>query len=250
MQTGNQGGAAGADAAGATDEPYAPRSGSFKVLVYSRARGYGHSSIAAGEAMLQRIAAEQGFEAVVTSTNELITAEGLAPFELVYFNNTSGDVFNEAEQAAYEEWMTARHGAFAGHHSATDTESTWSFYAEVTGQYFTGIVPGLVYDSISFEAGAQGHPAVAGLPNPWPWTTEEWFRFDSHLEWSAKPGFQVLGRKLSDGQPAVWVREWGNFRAFYTSLGHDKKTFEDPAFVRHVTGGIMWAVRREHLIVD
>ena len=41
--------------------PYAPRSGSFKMLVYSRTTGFRHDSIAQGKVMLQEIAAEQGF---------------------------------------------------------------------------------------------------------------------------------------------------------------------------------------------
>jgi hypothetical protein len=137
-------------------------------------------------------------------------------------------------------------GAFAGVHSATDTENGWAFYSEVTGQYYNGHGPQNQPDQIQLEpaAVAANFIALQGVPNPWQ-RNEEWYRFDNHQVWSAKPGFQILGRKAADGQPIMWTREWGNFRAFYTAIGHDGVVFQDPVVKKHVTNGLMWAVRRE-----
>jgi len=249
---GNAGSSAGtAGIAGSGGAPptnlYAPRNGSFKMLVYSKTAGFRHDgSIVTGKAMLQEIASEQGFEVVITETNELITPAALAKFEIVFFMNPSGDVFNDQEQQAYEDWMVAG-GAFGGVHTATDTESGWQFYSEVTGQFYDGHSAQNVLDNIQFEPNMLNHPALKGLPNPWQ-RHEEWMRFNSHAQWTAKPGFQVLGRKAVDAQPIMWLREWGNFRAFYTGIGHDAVVFKDPQVKQHLTGGIMWAVRREHLL--
>lgn len=242
-------GTAGAPDVDMPIDAYAPRSGPFAMLVYSRTKDFRHPSVEAGEKMLRRIADRQGFDVVVTASNELFTPEGLAQFELVYFNNTSGAVLSEAEHQAYEDWMRARHGAFAGHHAAADTEFGWPFFREVIGQHSSGHSAQGVIDSVVFEPGTSSHRAVDGLPSPW-LRQDEWLRFDAHREWSAKPGFRVLGRKQSDGEPIAWTREWGNFRAFYTGLGHDQATFDDPEFEQHVTGGVLWAVRREHLVVS
>jgi uncharacterized protein len=224
--------------------PYAPRSGPFKMLVYSRTTGFRHDSIAQGKLMLQEIASEQGFEITETEVNDLITPEGLAQFEILFFMNSTGDIFNQAEEAAVQQWMETGNGAYAGVHSATDTEQGWAFYKEMTGQYYDGHVNANTPGAIQFEANVLQFPAVAGLPNPWQ-RNEEWYRFNSFQEWSSKPGFQVLGRKAADNQPIAWVREFGNWRAFYTGIGHDAAAFRDPAVKQHVTGGIMWAVRRE-----
>ncbi len=229
-------------------EPSGLREGSFKMLVFSKTTAFRHdAAIAAGEEMLQKIAEEQGFEIVVTESTELFTLEGLAQFEIVFFNNTSGDVLTDPQQLAYEQWMTMSHGAFAGVHSAANTEFDWPFYAEVTGQFWDGGTAAGVADEIQFEPAAVQHPAVKGLPNPWQ-RADEWMQFEQHLEWTQKPGFQVLGRKASDGEPYTWVREWGNFRSFFSGLSHDGAAFGDPLFKRHIAGGIMWAVRREHLL--
>lgn len=228
--------------------PYAPRSGPFKMLVYSATKGFRHDgAIAAGKPLLQQIGQEQGFEVVLTETNELITPDGLAQFEIVFFLNSTGDIFNDAEQKTYEDWMTKHDGAFAGTHSATDTENGWSFYSEVTGQYYNGHGNANTPDQIQLDTGMLAFPALKGLPNPWQ-RNEEWYKFDSYQQWTAKPGFKVLGRKAADGQPIMWIREYNNFRSFYTAIGHDGVVFQDPDVKKHLTGGIMWAVRRDHLI--
>jgi len=244
--TGSGGGGTGGG--GIVDPMYGPREGTFKMLAYSGTKAFRHAdSIVTGKVMLQQIADAQGFTVEVTETNEKITEAGLAEYEVVFFMNSTGDIFNAAEEAAYETWITTKYGAFAGVHSSTDTEPDWSFYKEVTGQYYDLHGPQNEAGSVQFNPDMVNHPALKGLPNPWQ-RNEEWYLFKSHLAWTAKPGFKVLGRKAADGEPIMWVREFGGFRSFYTALGHDKVVFQDPEVVKHVTGGLMWAVRREHLI--
>ncbi len=241
--SGSGGGSGGSVATG----PYAPRTGTFKMLIYSKTAAFRHDSIANGIAMLQTIATEQGFTTKATETNEDITPDGLKQYEIVFFMNSTGDIFNATEQKTFEDWMTTQNGAMAGTHSATDTENGWAFYSEVTGQYYDGHGNANTSDTIKFEDSQANFPAVKGIPNPWQ-RNEEWYKFNKYQQWSVKPGFIVLGRKSADTQPITWAREWGNFRSFYSAIGHDKSVFTDPVVKKHITGGIMWAVRREALI--
>lgn len=252
--TGTAGSGMGGSGGGAVETPYSPRSGSFKMMVYSRQgpNGFRHaSSIATGKTMLTDIAKEQGFELVFVESDadntKYITPEGLAPFEIIFFLNSTSDIFNATQQKTYEDWMTQKNGAFAGVHSATDTESGWSFYAEVTGQYYNGHGSAGTTGQIQLESAMLSHPALKGVPNPWQ-RQEEWYKFDAWQQWSAKPGFKILGKKAADGQPIMWIREYGNWRSFYTAIGHDAPVFQDATVKKHLTGGIMWAVRRDHLI--
>jgi type 1 glutamine amidotransferase len=245
-------GAAGAmdgEAGEAATGPYAPRSGPFKALVYSETAGYRHDSIEAGQQMFTDLATELDFE-VTLSEDFSFTAENLAAYELVVFLNTTGNILDAEEKVAFEQWMTSRNGAFVGTHSATDTENGWLFYSEVTGQYFDGHVSGVPpLAQIDWEPDALGFPAVRGLPSPWE-RAEEWYYFNKVQIWSTKPGFKILGNVEVNGrtQPVSFVREYGNFRSFYTSLGHAGSTFEDPLVRHHIAGGLFWAVRREHLV--
>jgi type 1 glutamine amidotransferase len=223
---------------------YSPRSGKFKMLVYSKTNAFRHDgSIGTGKTMLTTIASEIGIDPpTITEDNDWLA--NINDYEIVFFMNPTGDIFNTQEEEAFQTWMEEK-GAFGGVHSATDTEQGWPFYKEVTGQYYDLHGPQNQPGSIQFEADALTHPAVAGIPNPWQ-RNEEWYNFNSHQVWSAKAGFKILGRK--DGVPMTWVREWSNFRAFYTAIGHDGSVFQDENVKKHLKGGIMWAVRREHCL--
>jgi type 1 glutamine amidotransferase len=246
MPPGGMGGAGGAAPTG----PYAPRSGPFKMLVYSKVGGFQHDSIPAGKTMLQQIANEQGFEATLTEANDQFNAAGLGQYEIVFFMNTTGNILTATEKQAFEMWMTTKNGAFAGVHSATDTENGWAFYSEVTGQYYDLHDTCCSQANIQWDSAALNFVAVRGLPNPWP-RSEEWYKFNQAGNWSAKPGFKILSRVTTTGggtRPVSFVREWGNFRSFYTSLGHQPSTFQDANVKKHIAAGILWAVRREHLV--
>lgn len=228
-------------------DPYAPRSGTFKVLVYSKTAGYTHPSISAGVSLFQTLAAEKGFSVVATKTNENFTSAALAGFELVVFMNTTGDVLNATEQTAFQTWMTTKNGAWIGVHAAADTERDWTWYHELTGQFYSGHTPADVTNNVAFDARYSTHPAVVGLPNPWTLRTE-WFNFRDYNSWQDKPGFQILGRKSSDNQPIIWSRQNDNYRSFYFGLGHEAAIFSDANAKKMLTGAIFWAVRREQLL--
>jgi type 1 glutamine amidotransferase len=255
---GAAGGAAGTTGASATGGtggivepgPYDARTGTFKMLVYSITKAFEHPSIPAGQQMLRDIAQDYGFEITVATDNSQITLEGLSQYEIVFFMNCTGDIFNSAEEAAFEEWMTTRNGAFAGAHSATDTERDWQFYKEVVGQYYDlhdNVSPG----TIQWESAALGFVAVQGLPSPWQ-REEEWYRFNSYQDWSSKEGFTILSKVTTNGggtRPVSYTRQYDNFRSFYSSIGHEARAFQDADVQKHFAAGIMWAVRREALVV-
>jgi type 1 glutamine amidotransferase len=233
--------------------PYAPRTGSFKMLVYSQVIGgaFPHPSIPAGRRMLQSIGQKQGFEVVLATDESEINPTGLAKYEIVFFLNSTGEIFNSGSQRAdYETWIKDN-GAYAGMHGATDSANSWQFYKEITGQYYDqhdNVISGTVQwtdDGLNHVAGRRD------LPNPWN-RREEWYKFNTWQNWSTRPGFTILNTVTTTGggtRPVSYVREWSNFRAFYTSLGHEDAPYTDPEVIKHVAAGIMWAVRREALIV-
>jgi type 1 glutamine amidotransferase len=252
--TGGTAGAAGnGGSSGAAVDPYGPRTGSFKVLAYSNTQsGYRHTqAIEAGRTMLTAMGTKQGFEVTFSEDPSDFSAENLAQYELLFGLNPTGNSLDSrpAERAAFEDWMTTKNGAFAGVHASTDFMASWVFWKEVTGQYHNGHDVCCAAQTIQWEASAADFVAVAGLPSPW-LRSEEWFKFDSWEEWSAKPGFRILSfvtTPMTGTRPVSYIREWSNFRSFYTSLGHEGASYGQADFVHHVAAGIMWAVRREAL---
>jgi type 1 glutamine amidotransferase len=195
---------------------------------------------------------KQGFEVTFSNNPADFSAANLAQYELVFGLNPTGTSLESraTERAAFEEWMTTKNGAFAGVHSSTDFMPNWAFWREVTGQYYDKHDDCCTQQNIQWEPTAANFIAVAGLPSPWP-RSEEWYKFKSWDQWSSKPGFKVLSKvtTTTDGgtRPVSYVREWSNFRSFYTSLGHEGATYQDADFIKHVAAGLMWAVRREAL---
>lgn len=230
--------------------PYVLREGSFKVLGFSKTNGIRTSSIPEGQQMLLDLAAEHGFEVDLTEDSTVFTAEGLEPYELVFFLNTSGDVLNDSEQAAFETWILDA-GAFVGTSRAADTEKEWTFYHELTGQYYDLHAPCCIEQAIEWMPNAGNFPGVSGLPSPWT-RAELWFYFDSYAEWSSKVGFRILATTvLPRGEgtvtvPVSFIREWASLRSFYTVLGHQEGTFTDDLVRQHILGGMLWTVHRGH----
>jgi cytochrome c len=240
------GGTAGASPTG----PYAARTGTFKVFAYSKTSAYRHDdAIGAGKTMLMAMGAKQGFAVTYSENPADFNLQNLEQYELVFGLNPTGNNLSPTQKADFEEWMTTKNGAFAGVHSSTDHESGWAFWSDVTGQTYDSHDMGtFTTQNIQWQPGVEDYVFVKGLPSPWV-RAEEWYKFNSYASWSQKPGFKILNLVTTNGltRPVSFIREWGNFRSFYTSLGHNGSNYSEATFVKHVSAGLMWAARREAL---
>src|SRR5215217_6697911 len=119
--------AAGVDAASAQADPYS-------VLVFTKNATVGATE---GVAALQA-SAPAGATFDVSADASKFTDAGLAPYKAVVFLNTTGDVLDAAQEAAFEKYFRAG-GGFLGIGSAIETEPSWSFLTNVLGTRSTGI---------------------------------------------------------------------------------------------------------------
>ena len=113
---------------------YATRA--VRTLVFSRTAGFRHPSIADAQRVLGSLAPEEGIVATLTEDPATFTDAALARFDVVLFVNTTGDVLDDAQQAALERFVRAGAG-WVGVHSAADTEYGWPWYGRLVGAYFT-----------------------------------------------------------------------------------------------------------------
>ena len=219
-------------------EPAAPR---FRALLFTKTAGYRHASIEQGTVALGALGAAHGFAVDSTEDASVFDDARLAAYQVVIFLNTSGDILDGPQQAAFERFVRAG-GGFAGIHSATDTEYDWPWYHELIGAYFQNhpaIQPAAI-DVIDRK-----HPSTQHLPARWE-RTDEWYNF------RAAPGPEVsilatldetsyTGGTMGASHPIAWCHTFDGGRAWYTALGHTAESYDDPLFQQHLLGGITWA---------
>jgi type 1 glutamine amidotransferase len=132
-------------------------------------------------------------------------------------------------------------------HSATDACYAWDDYGQLVGARFDGHpwTQTFVADVLDAE-----HPACAHLGAAWTWHDEVYqfrdLRPDAHVLLRVRDGQLDLAaagaRPPEFGYPLAWCFTEGAGRVFSTSLGHFPGAWETPAYLRHVSGGLGWAL--------
>ncbi|MDT6983211.1 lectin [Streptomyces lusitanus] len=228
-------------------KPAAPRAAApaadpaYKILVFSRTAGFRHSSIDEGVTALRDLGAANNFTLDATEDPAAFTTANLAQYRAVVFLSTTGDVLGPAQETALEQYMGSG-GGYVGIHAAADTEYDWPFYAGLAGALFQShpaIQPATV------EVEDRAHDATAHLGSTWQ-RTDEWYNYRTNPRTTAHvlaslDESSYSGGTMSGDHPIAWCKDYAGGRAFYTGGGHTEESYADPAFRRHLLGGIRWA---------
>ncbi|HMP91548.1 MAG TPA: ThuA domain-containing protein [Phnomibacter sp.] len=215
------------------------------LLVFSKTTGYRHESIAAGKQMFLEMAAQYQWQADTTEDASYFTPESLQQYQIVVFMNTTGNVLDEQQQQAFENYIKAG-GRFLGIHAATDTEYQWPWFNQLVGAYFASHPKPQQVDYVVLDA---KHPAVSFWA-PKVNRLEEIYDFKQlqkdrlHFIMRADEN-SYQGGKMGEFHPAAWCQKMEGGRAFYTALGHHPQTYADKDFRRHIVGGIIWLMRKK-----
>jgi type 1 glutamine amidotransferase len=216
----------------------------FRVLVFTKTAGFVHGpQIAAGITLIQALGSANGFAVDQTADATAFTAANLAQYSVIVFLHTTGDVLDAGQQVAFESW-NASGGGFVGIHSAADTEYGWPFYGPMLGSWFAGHPP---TQTGTLNVVDPSHPSTTALPLSFA-HNEEWYNFATNV--ATNPLFDVLltvdessyvGGSMGAVHPISWCRDSGNWRSWYTALGHTLPQYSQPWFASHLLGGIQWA---------
>ncbi|MFJ7330767.1 ThuA domain-containing protein [Streptomyces cyaneofuscatus] len=227
--------AAPARAAAAAADP------AYDVLVFSKTAGFRHDSIPAGITALRQLGAANNFTVTATEDAAAFTPANLSGYEAVVFLSTTGDVLNAAQQTAFEGYIEAG-GGYVGIHAAADTEYDWTWYNGLAGALFKSH-PHIQPATVKVEDRA--HDATAHLGPTWQ-RTDEWYDYRTNPRSSAHVLASLdestySGGTMGGDHPIAWCKDYRGGRAFYTGGGHTQESFAEPAFRRHLLGGIRWA---------
>lgn len=221
---------------------FSPAKKMKRVLVFSKTRGFHHASIPAGVAAIQRLGAEHRFAVDTTTDSSYFTKKTLKKYAAVIFMSTTGNVLNEEQQTAFQQYIR-KGGGFVGVHAATDTEYDWPWYNQLVGAYFKSHPK---QQKAVLNVVDSTHISTMHLPARWE-RFDEWYNFKS-----LQNGLHVLltideksytGGENGDVHPMAWYHDFDGGRSFYTELGHTDESFADPLFLRHLLGGIKYAMK-------
>jgi len=212
------------------------------ILVFSSTKGFHHESIANGKIALLKMGIEKNWKVDTTDDAAVFTETNLKQYGAVVFLNTTGNVLNDEQQMSFQKYTQAG-GGFVGIHSATDTEFDWPWYNNLVGAYFDNHPrpQTALYTIVNKD-----HPSVSFMPDTLR-RLEEIYNFKSFKKELVTVLITVdeksyTGGKMPGYHPIAWYHNYDGGRAFYTEWGHHPETFTDPLFLRHIAGGIQWAL--------
>jgi len=158
--------------------------------------------------------------------------------------------WSHGQQTLILERVRAADLAVLAIHSATDSCYGWDDYGALVGARFDGHPWTQTFTADVLD---RSHPACAHLGEAWEWHDEVYqfrdLRPDAQVLLRVRDGeldLDVPGaRRPSFGHPLAWCFTEGSGRVFSTSLGHFPSAWESPTYLRHLDGGLRWALGDE-----
>lgn len=270
------GGEPGGGASEAPDEQFAAGQdlAPVRVLVITATTGWRHfEAIDAAREVLQEAERTTEFDFEFTEDVGALTPENLAPYDVLFFANSSLRVaeadtpgaqppsasvnhenpappLTRAQQQAILEFMRAG-GGIAVAHAGLDAFYGWSGYRELVGGGLFRAHPWTQPVRISVEDPA--NPAVAHFGQSFELQDEIYVldrnpRENSRVLLSLDTASVNLGQALAGTSvhdyPLSWIREHAGGRVFVTALGHFPEVWRTPAYVQHLLQGMRFAAGR------
>lgn len=227
------------------------------ILLFEKITGFRDGpSVDAARAAFRASARKNGWSMVVTDKGGAMTPKTLQQFDIVIWNNVSGDVLTLAQRQAFKSYIEHGGGFLGVHGSAGDPTSFWDWYVDtLIGARFAGhpMNPQFQDAKIIIEDGKQ--PIVTGLPKSWT-LNDEWYSFQNNPraggasviatldESSYSPQGAGQGNLRMGDHPIVWTRCVGKGRAFYSAIGHRPEIYSDVNYLRLLENAIRWTASR------
>jgi len=224
-----------------------------KVLVYTKnGKGYVHDNIPDAVKAIQKLGTEKGFGVDVSDDPAVFTENNLKQYTFLLFPSTNNDVFDtEAQRLAFRRYIEAG-GGFVGLHSVIGTERNWRWFKMMLGGSFVWHPK---FQPLQIKVLDKDHLSVAGMPAVWSKEDECYFMKElypgmnvvmAHDLSAMKPNekdserIKELASNFGDYYPAVWYQDFDGGKIWITTLGHNKKDYQDPVFLHHIFQGMTY----------
>jgi type 1 glutamine amidotransferase len=226
-----------------------------KVLVYTKnGKGYVHDNIDSSVKAIQKLAEEKGFNVVAGNDPAVFTDENLKQYTLLLFSNTNNDVFDTDEQRlAFRKYIESG-GGFVGLHSAVGTERNWTWFKMMLGGSFAWHPK---FQPLTLKVIDPSHPTAKGVPSIWTKDDECYFMKEMYpginvvlahdltkLRKDEEEKIKVNSGSFANYYPAAWHQQFDGGTIWVTTLGHDKKDYENSTYLNHIIQGMQFVASR------
>ena len=233
------------------------------VLVFSKTTGFRHSaSIDASKPILKQLAQKNNWFIYETEEGGVFNPEQLAKFSTVIFDNSTGEVINDEQKRALEQYIE-NGGGLIGIHGAGDDSHHWDWYEQnLLGAKFSHHALAQQSQTAEIQKDSKADSKVSnGLTISWK-HADEWYVF---FENPRAKGFNIIyfmdGDKIDTNgsmpllasdknfgmgkdHPLAWCKSIGKGKTFYTSLGHNEVAWKNENFVKFIENAISWTQKK------
>jgi type 1 glutamine amidotransferase len=225
-----------------------------RILVFDKINGFDHGpSVTAATHAVSALAEQLGWGVTLTGSGGAFNPDTLAQFDLVVWNNNSGDMLTLSQRQAFEDYINGGGGFLGIHGSGGDSSYYWDWYAQqLVGAQFIGhpLEPQLQNAVLHIESTRSG--IGAQLKPSWS-MKDEWYSFAASPRASGANVVATLnestyvpegmGKDLRMGKdhPIVWTRCVGDGRSFYSAIGHRPEVYHLPENLMLLRDGLRWA---------
>jgi uncharacterized protein len=232
--------------------------GKLRVLLFEKMTGFRDGpSVEAAKKAISAMAQSNGWHLAVTDKGGAINTATLKQFDVVIWNNISGDVLTLTQRKAFTNWMNKGGGFVGMHGSGGDPVYFWDWYADsLLGARFTGHPSDPQFQSATVNIESSPSGIGAGLPATFT-MNDEWYSFEKSARLSGshviatldETTYKQVGRfgtniVMGKDHPIVWTRCVGDGRSFYSAIGHRPEIYGEPNHVKLLEVAIMWAANK------
>jgi hypothetical protein len=211
-----------------------------------------------GDTMMKALATKYDFHLDVTTNASQFTDSGLAPYDVVIFNQVGNNPFTPAQETAFVKYMW-NGGGYVGWHASAANHDTWPWYVDSFMFADNAGHGAITACPIKLDSANKNHPCITGTfdslgPQRLLSDTtmaDEWYT------WNPSPttckNLKVLGWVTENGKtwPMMWCQEFCKggarpARMWYSNVGHENVEggddfYTNSWFQQSIVNALRWA---------